>query len=74
MWWGRRGEWEQVWKDWQVEAGSYFLTDFLSNGERCSKIPKDMNLPVANAIQVLWLKPKGQCDDNRRQGLWKVIM
>ena len=50
------------------------FTDFLSNGERCSKIPKDMNLPVANAIQVLWLKPKGQCDDNRRQGLWKVIM
>ena len=33
-------------------------TDFLCNGERCSKNPKDMNLPAANAIQVLWLKTK----------------
>lgn len=49
------------------------FTDFLSSGERGSKIPKDMNLPVANAIQVLWLKPKDQCDDDRRQGLWKAI-
>lgn len=44
-------------------------TGFLCNGERCSKNPKDMNLPVANEIQVLWLKPKDQRGDIRRWGL-----
>lgn len=65
VWWGRR----------RVLGGSrcggtsrcrldhISSTDFLCNGERCFKNPKDMNLPVTNAIQVLWLKPKSQCND-----------